>query len=146
MPFPLDLKFITATEEQLGFKFPEKYKAKMQIENGGEFGISFSSADEFEDGDDIEAWWLFPFQDTSDVKRIKRTTNHLAAEHQSISKIEDFPENSIAIAHNGDGDYLLMRTVDDTQLGEEIYLWRHEDSEFIYLLVTSIEELFRQNP
>ncbi|MGE8540456.1 MAG: SMI1/KNR4 family protein, partial [Acinetobacter sp.] len=52
MPFPLEYKFITATEEQLGFNFPEKYKAKMQIDNGGEFGISLSDEDEDEDEDE----------------------------------------------------------------------------------------------
>lgn len=137
MPFPLEYKFITATEEQLGFNFPEKYKAKMQIENGGEFSISISDSDE----DEIEKWWLFPFQDTSDVKRIKRTMGHLIAENISIREIEDFPANSVAIAHNDAGDYLLMRVADDLQLGEEIYLWRHEDGEFIYRLASSIEEL-----
>ena len=141
MPFPLEYKFISVAEEQLGFKFPEKYKAKMQIENGGEFAISLSDEDEYEDGDDIEVWWLFPFQDTSDVKRIKRTIEHLVAEHKSTCELEDFPANSVAIAHNGDGDYLLMRADEDSQLGEEIYLWRHEDNEFIYLLAPSIEVL-----
>lgn len=66
---------------------------------------------------------------------------HLVAEHTSTLEIEDFPENSVAIAHNGNGDYLLMRANEDSQLGEEIYLWRHEDAEFIYLLAPSIEEL-----
>lgn len=29
MPFPVEYKFISTAEEKLGFKFPEKYKAKM---------------------------------------------------------------------------------------------------------------------
>ena len=143
MPFPLDYKFIIATEEQLGFNFPEQYKAKMQIENGGEFSISMSDSDEYEEGDDIEAWWLFPFQDTSDIKRIKRTMGHIVEEHKSTREIEDFPANSVAIANNGAGDYLLMRADEDSQLGEEIYLWRHDDSEFIYLIVASIKDLIQ---
>ncbi|WP_171263571.1 SMI1/KNR4 family protein [Acinetobacter sp. ANC 5054] len=142
MPFPLDYKFIIATEEQLGFNFPEQYKAKMQIDNGGEFGISMSDSDEYEEGDEIEAWWLFPFQDTSDIKRIKRTMGHLVEENKSIREIEDFPANSVAIAHNDAGDYLLMRA-ENTQLTEEIYLWRHDDSEFIYLIAASIKDLIQ---
>ena len=142
MPFPLEYKFISVAEEQLGFKFPEKYKAKMQIENGGEFGISFS--DEYEDGDDIEPWWLFSFQDTSDVKRTKRTMNHLIAENKTIREIEGFPENSIAIAYNHTGDYLLMRAEESLQLSEEIYLRRHEYSDFISLAANSIEDFLAQ--
>lgn len=37
MPFPLELKYIEIAEDQFGLKFPEKYKSKMQQENGGEF-------------------------------------------------------------------------------------------------------------
>ena len=55
MPFPLEYKFIRATEDQLGFKFPEKYKAKMQIDNGGEINIDIFDS-EHESDDDIEAW------------------------------------------------------------------------------------------
>ncbi|MGE8540455.1 MAG: SMI1/KNR4 family protein, partial [Acinetobacter sp.] len=100
--------------------------------------------DEDEDEDDyIESWFLFPFQDTTDIKRIKRTMGHLVEEHKSTREIEDFPANSVAIAHNGAGDYLLMRAADDPQLGEEIYLWRHDDVEFIYLIASSIAELIQ---
>lgn len=71
---------------------------------------------------------------------------HLVAEYKSTQKIEDFPKNSVAIAHNGDGDgdYLLMRATEDSQLGEEIYIWRHDDAEFIYLIANSIEDFFTQ--
>ena len=70
IPFPLEYKFIRATEDQLGFKFPEKYKAKMQIDNGGEINIDIFDSEQESDDDDIEAWWLFPFQDTSDIKKL----------------------------------------------------------------------------
>ena len=141
MPFPLEYKFISATEEQLGFKFPEQYKAKMQIDNGGEFGINLF--DEDDDDDNIEGWFLFPFQDTTDIKRIKRTMGHLIEENKSNRRMEHFPANSVAIAHNGAGDYLLMRANENSQLGEEIYLWRHDDSEYIHLIASSIAELMQ---
>lgn len=140
MPFPLEYKFIRATEDQLGFKFPEKYKAKMQIDNGGEINIDIFHS-EHESDDDIEAWWLFPFQDTSDIKKIKRTMNHLSAEHQSIREIDGFPEYSVAIAHNGAGDYLLLQAEDSVNLAEEIYIWRHDEDETINYIAASIEDL-----
>lgn len=143
MPFPLEYKFISATEEQLGFKFPEQYKAKMQIDNGGSFEINLSE-DEDEDYY-IESWFLFPFQDTTDIKRIKRTMGHLIEENKSNSRMEDFPANSVAIAHNGAGDCLLMRANEDSQLGEEIYLWRHDDTEYIELIASSINDLIRDH-
>ena len=60
----------------------------MQIDNGGKINIDIFDSEHESDDDDIEAWWLFPFQDTSDIKKIKRTMNHLSAEHQSIREIE----------------------------------------------------------
>ena len=141
MPFPLEYKFIRATEDQIGFKFPEKYEAKMQIDNGGEINIDFFDSEHESDDDDIEAWWLFPFQDTSDIKKIKRTMNHLSAEHQSIREIDGFPENSVAIAQNGAGDYLLLQAEDSVNLGEEIYIWRHDEDETINYIAASIEDL-----
>ncbi|CAM4264107.1 hypothetical protein [Acinetobacter pragensis] len=91
----------------------------MQIENGGEFGIDFTNRG---NEDDIEPWRLFPFPDSSDMKRIKRTMGHLVQENASIREIEDFPENSIAITNNSSADYLLLCTADDVNLAEEIYL------------------------
>ena len=135
MPFPLELKYIEIAEDQFGLKFPEKYKSKMQQENSGEFRVTFS---ETTNDDEIEPWWLFPFQDSSEIKRIKHTMNHLVHENQSIQDMSDFPANSVAIAFNDCGDYLLLRSVDEIHLGEEIYLWRQEDSEAIYLLADSI--------
>ena len=135
MPFPLELKYIEIAEDQFGLKFPEKYKRKMQQENGGEFRVTFS---ETTNADEIEPWWLFPFQDSSEIKHIKRTMNHLVYENQSIQDMSDFPTNSVAIAFNDCGDYLLLCSVDEIHLEEKIYLWRHEDSESVYLLANSI--------
>jgi len=35
MPFPVDLQYITAAEQQLGKSFPPLFKTKMQQVNGG---------------------------------------------------------------------------------------------------------------
>lgn len=67
--------------------------------------------------------------------------NHLVHENQSIQDMSDFPANSVAIAFNDCGDYLLLRSVDEIHLEEKIYLWRHEDSESVYLLANSINVL-----
>ncbi|WP_353140751.1 hypothetical protein [Acinetobacter pragensis] len=69
----------------------------MQIKNGSELDIDFTNSS---NEDDIEPWRLFPFQDSSDVKRIKRTMGLLVQENVPIREIEDFPENSVAITHN----------------------------------------------
>ena len=97
MPFLLEYTYIKIAKAKFGFKFPEKYKAKIQIENGGELDIDFTNRG---NKGDIEPWRLFPFQDSSDMKRIKLTMGHLVQENASIREIEDSPENSVATTHN----------------------------------------------
>ena len=58
MPFPVDLKFIQETEKELGLLFPDIFKQKMMIENGGEIQT------------DEDDWQIFPFFDKTDNKRI----------------------------------------------------------------------------
>ena len=36
MPYPVDLKYIVETEQELGLIFPDSFKVKMSPENGGE--------------------------------------------------------------------------------------------------------------
>ena len=61
MPFPVDIKYIIETEQELGLVFPDSFKSKMKKENGGELTT--------EDDD----WQLFPFFDKSDNNRMNRT-------------------------------------------------------------------------
>ncbi len=130
MPFPIDAKFIHETEIELGFEFPDKFKQKMIIENGGEI---------ITDEDD---WQIYPFFDKSDNKRISRTCNHIGVETKQAKEWADFPDSAIVIATNGCGDYLILLPIDkdSKKLSDEIYFWVHETGE-ICKIAESINEL-----
>lgn len=116
MPFPLDEKYITETENELGIIFPDKFKSKMMQENGGELMT--------EDDD----WNLYPFFDKSDKKRISRTCNHIGLETKQAKNWGNFPSNGIAIASNGSGDHLVLLPTKENngKLSDEIFTWYHE--------------------
>lgn len=116
MPFPVEPKFIQEAENESGFLFPNDFKNKMIKENGGEIQT------------DEDDWQLFPFLDKSDKKRISRTCNHILLETRNAKDWNGFPENAIAIATNGCGDYLILLSDsnNDRQLKEDIYIWLHE--------------------
>lgn len=119
MPSPIELKYIIETEKETGFEFPKIFKAKMQKENGGEFFA------------EDEWWFLFPFFDKSDKKRISRTCNHIVLETNKAREWSDFPENTFAIGKNGSGDLLVLIEKEPKKLGEEIYVWYHEEDKLI---------------
>lgn len=117
MPFPIDKQFIEETEKRLGVIFPPIFKAKMIQMNGGEL---------FTEDDD---WNLYPFLDKSSTKRISRTCNHIELETKDALEWENFPRNGIPIANNGCGDQLILLPSHkgSINLGDAIYLWRHEE-------------------
>ncbi|WP_443937903.1 SMI1/KNR4 family protein [Pedobacter sp. MW01-1-1] len=119
MPFPVDIKYIIETEQELGLFFPDTFKTKMTKENGGEV---------MTDDDD---WQLFPFFDKSDNKRMSRTCNHIILETKQAKSWDSFPANGIAIASNGSGDLLVLLPTeeDNTKLSDEIFMWFHETGE-----------------
>lgn len=129
MPFPLDSKYIIETEQELGVVFPDSFKSKMTIENGGELMT--------EDDD----WQLFPFFDKSDNKRMSRTCNHIVLETKQARAWDNFPDNGIAIASNGSGDNLILLPLDNDnkKLREEIYLWQHETGDILEVAKTISE-------
>jgi SMI1-KNR4 cell-wall len=116
MPFPIDIKYIIETEQELGLIFPDNFKLRMTRENGGKLVT------------DEDDWQLFPFFDKSDNKRMSRTCNHIVLETKQARAWKNFPSNGIAIASNGAGDKLILLPSDNNnkQLREEIYLWQHE--------------------
>jgi hypothetical protein len=133
MPFPIDIKYIIETEEELGLIFPDSFKSKMTKENGGELMTK---------DDD---WQLFPFFDKSDNKRMSRTCNHIVLETKQARAWDNFPDNGIAIASNGSGDNLILLLLDSDKkkLSEEIYLWQH-DTGGIQLVAKTLDELTEQ--
>ena len=56
MSLPIEPKYILETEKELQIEFPMRFKAKMQIENGGEVIA------------EDEDWQLFPFFDNQIIK------------------------------------------------------------------------------
>ncbi|MGQ2985197.1 SMI1/KNR4 family protein [Flavobacterium sp.] len=113
---PVDIKYIVETEKELNIGFPEKFREKMMLLNGGEVVT---------ENDD---WNLFPFFDKSDKKRISRTCDHIALETLNARKWAGFPENAVAIAANGCGDLLILKpSIHNTMiLDETIFIWFHE--------------------
>ena len=116
MPFPLDEKYIIQTEEKLSVRFPDSFRIKMIIENGGELETK------------ITDWVLHPVFDTSDKKRIKRTSNDIIRETASAKEWIGFPENAVAIGINAFGDCLILLTSksDPNVLDNPVYFWDHE--------------------
>ena len=118
MPFPVAEQFIAETEQKLGVLFPPAFRLRMSLNNGGE--VSTSEDD----------WQLHPFFDTSDRKRLSRTSNDIVRETASARECHGFPPEAIAIAANGSGDYLVFLPIPGwTTLQPQPFIWLHETGE-----------------
>lgn len=118
MPFPVDEKYILQAEQKLGVKFPTAFREKMMQDNGGEVDTP------------PDAWQLYPFLDTSDKKRLKRTCNDITRETASARKWRSFPSDVVAIGTNGGGDQLVLRpSSDPSVLRDAVFWWDHETGE-----------------
>lgn len=113
MPFPLDIRFVRDTEQKLGRRFPLSFVSRMLQSNGGTVSVQG------------ETWFLFPFFDTTDKKRIARTCNDIIRETRSNQDRPGFPANAVAIAENGGGAFLLLLPDDaaSDRFGDTIYFW-----------------------
>lgn len=120
MPFPVDERFIIATETKLGVKFPPDYAGRMMQQNGGTIETS------------SDAWALYPILDSSDKKRLQRTCNDVVRETASAREWPGFPGAAVAIAGNGSGDQLILFPSDAGSgiLSEEVHWWDHETGDF----------------
>lgn len=112
MPFPVAMARIHEAERQLGRNLPMDLRVRLHRMNGGQIKA---------DGD---SWELFPVFDAADRKRITRTANHIVRETKAARKWADFPQDAIAIAENGSGDFLILRAGSD-----EVEFWDHETGE-----------------
>jgi hypothetical protein len=130
MAFPVDEQYIREAEKELGLTFASTFKEKMKKLNGGEIETKDNT------------WTIHPFFDKSDIKRIKRTTNHIILETKNSKEWDGFPENAVAIGDNGTGDKLILLPIDSNTktLSDKIYVWLHETRE-IQELADNIEEL-----
>lgn len=118
MPFPIEEKYIAKMEATLNVTFPPDFRKKMMFDNGGEI-----VNDQFE-------FELFPFFDSSDKKRIKRTCNHIGLETKNAQGWTEFPENAIAIGADGFGNHLILLHGGDGVLGDTLYFWDHETGKY----------------
>jgi hypothetical protein len=115
MPFPVDEKYIINAEDKLGVKFPQSFRQKMMNCNGGEVETP------------PDVWQLYPFFDTSDKKRLKRTCNDITRETANAQKWDGFPDTAVAIGSNGGGDLLIfMHGKSDNCLQNVVFWWDHE--------------------
>lgn len=116
MPFPVDEIYIRQTEERLGVEFPSSYKTKMMQDNGGELAT------------EEDDWQLFPFFDSSDKKKLSRTSNDVVRETGLAKKWPNFPSDCIAFASNGAGDFLVFKheVPSAKKLEDTVYFWSHE--------------------
>ena len=130
MAFSVDKKFMLDAEIELGFAFPDEFKQKMMLENGGEIII------------ENEIWKVYPIFDKSDNKRINRTCNHIVLETKHAKEWNSFPDNVVAIGANDYGDQLILCPVpkSSSKLGEEIFIWSHETGK-IEKIANSINDL-----
>jgi hypothetical protein len=116
MPFPVDRKYIEQMESKLGVTFPSSFYTGMTKLNGGEIDTG------------QRYWRLFPVFDTSDKKRLKRTSNDIVRETKSAKDWTCFPEDAVAIGCNDSGDYLIMLPEDGNKstIKDVVYAWDHE--------------------
>lgn len=120
MPFPVEAKWITQTEEKLGVRFPASFVTAMSKMNGGAIRIG---VDQFE---------LFPFLDAFDRKRIQRTCGSIDRETNTARKAcYGFPPDAVAIGANGGGDLLVLIPMSEHSetLQHSVYWWDHETGE-----------------
>ena len=115
MPFPVSEEDVRRTEVEVGRVFPLLYRAKMRRDNGGAVAI------------EGETWWLIPFRDSSSRKRIARTTNDILWETRETRAADvGFPDDAVAIAQNGAGDYLILLPHDKEadRFSRDARIWR----------------------
>ncbi|MBP3953093.1 SMI1/KNR4 family protein [Bacillus suaedae] len=104
----VDESDIKAAEDKLGAVFPDQYKELFKLVNNAEIG----------------EWILYPVKDHGNTKKtwddVVRQNTEVRERHMS--------EVLIAIGDDGSGDKLCLK-VNDGIMGNEMYLWYHEDGE-----------------
>lgn len=116
MAFPIAETEIIKTEQKMGIRFPESFRQAMILSNGGELST----------GEDD--WLIHPFLDTTDRKRFSRTSNDITRETAQARQWAGFPQDSVAIANNGSGDFLVLNPSLENSaiLDAKVYLFRHD--------------------
>lgn len=133
MPFPITEIELAKTEAKIGIRFPESFRNAMMADNGGEIVT------------DEDQWELYPFLDTSDRKRLSRTSNDILRETEQDRKWPGFPQNGWSVANNGFGDHMLfIQSKADPKIFEAtVYTFWHETGA-IKVLAEDFSELEKQ--
>ena len=92
----LDEKYILQIELDVNLKFPNDFKNRMMIQNGGKIESK------------VFFFQIHPFFDKSSKKRISRTYNHVGLETKNARQWSGFPKNGIVIGAGGSGDLILF--------------------------------------
>lgn len=115
MAYPVPESLIREAEARLGRSLPVALRDRLIRNNGGSVRA---------DDDD---WELFPVWDATDRRTMRKTANHIVAEtQQARTRWIGFPPDAVAVASNGTGDLLVIRTGRD-----EIERWRHETRDVV---------------
>lgn len=119
MPFPLSESELAKTEAKIGARFPASFRSAMLAENGGTIVT------------DEDDWEQYPFFDTSDRKRLSRTSNDILRETEQARQWPGFPADGWAIASNGCGDHLYFKRspADPARFEATVYAYWHETGE-----------------
>jgi cell wall assembly regulator SMI1 len=104
----VDESGIKATEDKLSAVFPEQYRELFKLVNNAEIG----------------EWILYPIKDH---KNPKKTWDDVVRQNIEVRE-EEMSKDLIAIGDNGSGDKLCFK-INNEIVGDEIYLWYHEDAE-----------------
>ncbi|GMU59395.1 MAG: hypothetical protein AMXMBFR34_11580 [Myxococcaceae bacterium] len=117
MPWPVSADAIRAAEARLGVRFPTDFVAGMRALNGGEVRAV------------ADVWVVCPFLDTSDRKRLSRTSNDIVRETLSFRQLEWFPPGAVVVAVLNQDCLVLVPADDDpSRLRDEVFVW-HLDAE-----------------
>ena len=115
MAFPTTEAHVEAAERELGIKLPHEYRLRLIGRNGGELTTA---------GDD---WEVFPVFDSTDRRTAGRSSNHIVVETRNARRWEGFPNDAVAIASSGTGDYLVLLPARSSgRLDPQVHVWNHE--------------------
>lgn len=99
---------IKKAEEKLDAVFPEQYKELFKLVNNAEIG----------------EWILYPIKDH---RNPQKTWDDIVRQNTEVRE-EYMSKDLIVIGDDGSGDKLCLK-VSNGIMGNEIYLWYHEDAE-----------------
>ena len=65
--------------------------------------------------------------DATSGRAVGRSTDYIVAENRNARALEGFPKDAVAIASNGEGDFLVFLPKDASdRLDPQVFVWNHE--------------------